>query len=89
MKDTSVKCQLCPKTWPRDPVLEVACPKCGAAPGRKCKTVRPSQHSLSSGFVGLAPWGHTERDLAADAAGAYGECPQGKCSNHPEFASAK
>jgi hypothetical protein len=58
----------CDREWPRDPVLEVACPDCHAAAGVRCK--RPSGHSGS--FV-------TARDLAADAAGAYGPCPLGRC----------
>lgn len=67
----------CPSTWPRDPVLEVACPDCGAAVGVRCR--RPSGHS--GGFTDL----HAARDLLADALGAYGPCPLGICgaANRP------
>lgn len=75
----SVSCQRCPKTWPRDPVLEVECPVCGADPGEKCRTRRPSGHVHSAKFSGLPPWGHDQRDLEAVLAGAYGECPEGQC----------
>jgi hypothetical protein len=69
----------CGKVWPRDPVLEVACPICGARPGSPCVARRPSGHVHTSAFAGLPPWGHDERDLAALAAGAYGTCPLGRC----------
>lgn len=49
-----------------DPALTVACPTCGAAPGRRC--TRPSEHVAFGG----AP--HNARDLAAAAAGAYPLC---------------
>lgn len=75
----SVSCRQCPKTWPRDPALEVECPVCGAVPGEKCRTRRPSGHVHSAKFSGLPPWGHDERDLEAALAGAYGECPEGRC----------
>ena len=61
----------CDRTWPRDPVLEVACPSCPAGVGQRCK--RPSEHTV---------WGkepHPQRDIAADRAGAYGPCPLGLC----------
>lgn len=61
----------CSLTWPRDPALEVDCPDCAAPVGVGCR--RPSGHS--GGFVEL----HGSRDLAADAAGAYGTCPLGLC----------
>lgn len=61
----------CDLEWPRDPILDVTCPDCQAAPGVRCK--RPSGHSGS--FVEA----HASRDLAADAAGAYGTCPLGLC----------
>jgi hypothetical protein len=63
----------CGRTWPRDPVLEVACPSCRAPAGRACR--RPSGHGV---------WGQygrfcDARDIAADQGGAYGTCPLGKC----------
>jgi len=61
----------CDRTWPRDPCLEVTCPDCCAPAGTGCR--RPSGHA--GGFVEL----HAARDLAADAAGAYGPCPLGRC----------
>lgn len=61
----------CGLTWPRDPVLEVACPTCTAPIGIGCK--RPSGHS--GPFVEL----HAERDLLADREGKYGPCPLGLC----------
>ena len=61
----------CDRSWPRDPCLEVACPDCLAAVGSGCR--RPSGHA--GPFVEL----HAARDLAADAAGAYGPCPLGLC----------
>lgn len=72
MKTTdTVHCAICPRSWPRDPVLEVACPRCNAPIGRWCR--RPSGHNA------WEPWGpfHAARDLAADAAGHYGpRCDQ-------------
>jgi hypothetical protein len=63
----------CYKRWERDPILEVDCPTCPAKAGEACQ--RPSGHR---------PWGvhgrfHPERDLAADVAGKYGECPLSYC----------
>ena len=47
----------CDRTWPRDPVLEVACPDCRAGIGVKCR--RPSGHAA------WQHWVHAARDLAA------------------------
>jgi len=69
----------CPKTWPRDPVLEVECPVCHQPPGSPCVVRAPSEHVKSAFFGHLPPWGHDERDFAAVLAGAYGECPLGRC----------
>lgn len=60
-----VTCTRCGQSWPRDPALEVACPDCGAAVGRRCK--RPSGH--------VAMDVHAARDRAAMAAGHYAPCP--------------
>lgn len=69
----------CHRAWPRDPVLEVECPVCHQPPGSPCVVRAPSEHVKSAKFCGLPPWGHDERDLAAVLAGAYGECPSGRC----------
>lgn len=69
----------CGREWPRDPVLEVACPICRAQPGSPCVARRPSGHVHTGAYAGLPPWGHDERDLAALAAGAFGQCPLGRC----------
>lgn len=61
----------CDRTWPRDPVLEVACPTCHAAIGRRCK--RPSEHRVWGGEP------HPARDIAASNAGHYGPCPLNLC----------
>lgn len=61
----------CTKHWDMDPVLAVPCPDCQAGVGVKCK--RPSGHAAYGGSF------HRSRDLAADAAGAYGPCPFGIC----------
>lgn len=61
----------CGKSWPRDPVLEVACPDCKAPIGARCK--RPS--GWSGPFVDL----HISRDILADREGKYGPCPLGLC----------
>ncbi len=64
--------QACDRTWPRDPVLEVRCPTCGADIGTKCK--RPSGHG--GNFVHP----HAVRDRLAVADGHYGHCPLGICA---------
>lgn len=61
----------CGKTWPRDPVLEVACPTCNAPVGRRCK--RPSGHGVWGGQP------HPARDVLADRCGFYGACPWQCC----------
>lgn len=63
----------CGRVWPRDPVLEVACPDCLAPAGVRCR--RPSGHS--GPFIAL----HASRDLLADRQGAYGTCPLGRCGS--------
>lgn len=64
-------CRECDHVFPRDPVLEVSCPVCEAPVGVKCASVAPSGHRKSTGFSGLAAWGHDERDLLAAAEGHY------------------
>lgn len=70
----------CDKSWPQDPALTVQCPDCRALPGRPCK--RPSEHPIPFGEV------HGTRDLAADAAFAYGPCPLGHCGQRNAAARA-
>lgn len=65
----------CSMTWPRDPILEVACPECQAGIGHRC--MRPSQHRTFGGKP------HAARDLLADRAGHYGQCPLGLCGVAP------
>jgi hypothetical protein len=60
----TVRCRLCGREWPRDPALEVPCPACHAAAGRKCR--RPSGHPCDI---------HAERDRAAMEAGKLEACP--------------
>lgn len=84
----SVTCKRCDKTWPRDSVLEVERPTCHAAPGSPCVVRRPSGYNHSAAFGGLPDWGHDTRDLAADAAGAYGPCPSGRCGRTPTTVTA-
>ena len=60
-----VQCKTCHQIWPRDPILEVACPTCRAPIGRRCK--RPSGHD--AGNV------HAARDLLAmERVPGYGRC---------------
>lgn len=61
----------CSRGWPRDPVLEVACPDCRAPVGARCR--RPS------GYSGPLIELHAARDLLADREGAYGHCPLDLC----------
>jgi hypothetical protein len=64
----TVRCRLCGQEWPRDPALDVPCPACHAATGRKCR--RPSGHSC-----GHSCEIHAERDRAAMEAGKLEACP--------------
>ena len=70
----------CGASWPRDPVLDVACPDCKAAIGVRCR--RPSGHS--GPFTEL----HNARDILADTVGAYGTCPLGICGLNKKPAQA-
>jgi hypothetical protein len=62
---------VCDRTWPRDPVPEVACPDCKAPIGARCR--RPSGHS--GPLIEL----HAARDILADREDKYGSCPLGLC----------
>jgi len=61
----------CTRSWPRDPVLEIACPDCNAPVGVGCR--RPGGHS--GPFVEM----HAARDILANRAGKYGTCPLELC----------
>jgi hypothetical protein len=63
---TPAYCRRCGQTWPRDPRLEVACPRCGAAAGTSCR--RPSGHAAAEI--------HVEREqLAVDQGFLSAPCP--------------
>lgn len=80
MKSKSCGRSGCSKTWDRDPVYEVECPQCGADVGVKCK--RPSGHGV---WHDQGRGWHKSRDIAAHNAGAYGECPSGRCPQPTEY----
>jgi hypothetical protein len=63
----NVRCNRCCQEWPRDPALEVPCPRCHVAVGVRCR--RPSGHG--GNFTGL----HAARDRAAMRAGLLTRCP--------------
>jgi hypothetical protein len=67
------RCDDCGQEWPRDPALEVACPKCGAAVGKWCYDDRPSGHRAKFGV-----WVHSERDQRALDEGIITRCPKAK-----------
>lgn len=66
----SAVCSRCGETWPRDPALEIPCPRCNATAGSYCSHRRPSGHSVRFG----APLVHPERDQAALDAGILKPC---------------
>lgn len=70
--DATVSCSLCGQQWPRDPALEVSCPKCGAQVGRYCVVRRPSGHTCNFGQKTLV---HRERDQLAMDRGFLERCP--------------
>ena len=61
-----IKCKRCGQEWPEDPALQVPCPTCNAARGKKC--TRPSGHPVPGGV-------HSSRDQAALDAGLIVKCP--------------
>lgn len=72
----SVSCRQCGQAWPRDPVLEVACPDCGAKVGQRCR--RPSGHNV---------WGAAHADRrrrAAEEIPGYAVCAAGHQAPAPE-----
>jgi len=67
-------CSLCGERWPRDPALEVPCPRCLAPVGVKCR--RPSGHPLFGAEV------HHDRDHEAMRLGKLKKCPGRPTPNH-------
>jgi hypothetical protein len=61
-----VSCSGCGQSWELHPVLEVACPQCGARAGAWC--VRPSEHQAADL--------HVDREqLAVDLGFLSKKCP--------------
>lgn len=67
----TVSCSACGTEWPRDPALEVACPKCEAKVGRHCRVRRPSGHTANFGNKTLI---HPARDQPAMDMGFLKRC---------------
>jgi predicted RNA-binding Zn-ribbon protein involved in translation (DUF1610 family) len=68
----TVSCSACGQEWPRDPALEVECPKCEAKVGRYCRVRRPSGHTANFGNKTLI---HPARDQLAMDMGFLQRCP--------------
>ena len=68
----TVSCSACGPEWPRDPALEVDCPKCQAKVGRYCRVRRPSGHTANFGNKTLI---HPARDQLAINMGFLQRCP--------------
>jgi predicted RNA-binding Zn-ribbon protein involved in translation (DUF1610 family) len=66
----TVQCTACGQEWPRDPALEVKCPKCSAAIGHYCVGKRPSGHRVRFGSVQI----HPDRDQLAMDRGFLQKC---------------
>ena len=64
-------------TWPRDPAVEVPCPRYRAAAGQSCQ--RPSQHRAFGGER------HAERDRAAMKAGVVSKCTPAASRNDSQL----
>jgi len=71
----TVSCSACGKEWPRDPALEVPCPKCQAQDGNYCRVRRPSGHTCNFGNKTLI---HPVRDQLAMDTGYLQRCPAGQ-----------
>lgn len=67
-----VVCHACGQEWPRDPALEVECPKCDAKVGHYCIVRRPSGHTANFGNKTLI---HPQRDQLAMDRGYLQRCP--------------
>lgn len=72
----------CPKTFERDPALEVSCPNCDAEPGDLCR--RPSGHVVWNTEWNLPKGIHPTRDIEALRQRAYEDCPLGRCPESVE-----
>jgi hypothetical protein len=68
----TVSCSACNQSWPRDPALEVECPKCKAKIGNYCRVRRPSGHTANFGNKTLI---HPIRDQLAMDMGFLQRCP--------------
>lgn len=66
----TVVCSACGQEWPRDPALEVACPKCAAKVGHYCRRKRPSGHDATFEKQLI----HPERDQLAMDRGFLERC---------------
>jgi hypothetical protein len=84
----TVSCSLCGQEWPRDPALEVECPKCHAKVGHYCIVRRPSGHTANFGQKDLI---HPQRDQLAMDNGFLRRCPaspkieQAHCKLHTQY----
>lgn len=76
------RCNHCGREWPRDPALEVPCPKCDAKVGHYCIVRRPSGHTANFGDKTLV---HPHRDQAAMDAGFLKPCPVAAPQAVPEL----
>jgi predicted RNA-binding Zn-ribbon protein involved in translation (DUF1610 family) len=77
----TVSCMYCGQQWPHDPALDVPCPHCGAAVGKRCQ--RPSGHS--GNFVPI----HASRDRLAMAQGLLHKCTKAPAPASPPVKAAK
>ena len=82
MSETS--CAACGEVWPTPPTWKVACPDCGAAQHRPCKTKRPSGHALSDSFASMHPWGCVGRERLALSLNLIPMCPMGATARNPQ-----
>jgi len=76
----NVSCSACNQSWPRDPALEVACPKCRAKVGHYCIVRRPSGHMCNFGNKTII---HPARDQLAMDLGFLQRCRAAKKNEEP------
>jgi hypothetical protein len=77
----TVACSACGEQWPRDPALEVECPKCEAQVGNYCRVRRPSGHTANFGNKTLI---HPARDQLAMDMGLLERCSAAPRQEHNE-----
>jgi len=77
----TVSCSACGTQWPRDPALEVECPKCEAKIGHYCRVRRPSGHTTNFGNKTLI---HPARDQLAMDMGLLKRCPVARRQQYDE-----